>query len=155
MEIGKLTPVVQFVTATFAVVVGGYTAGDKFGWFDKSIIEWTPEHFKVASAKIGSPIKVTVARIKKRDDCSVEGFVPSVRDASGMVHEATPSMAKFSGPAGKEIDTFTYELTLSAKERIAPGVATLLGSIKYKCPEGERTVQYPKHANLTFNLEAK
>lgn len=155
MEISKLTPVVQFLTATFAVAVGGYTAGDKFGWFDKAIIAWAPEHFKIAPAKIGEPVKVTVARIKKRDDCSVESFIPSVRDAAGMVHEATPSMSKFSGPASKEIDTFTYELTLSAKEKIQPGVATLLASIKYKCPEGERTVQYPKHANLTFPLEAK
>lgn len=155
MEIGKLTPVVQFVTATFAVVVGGYTAGDKFGWFDKAIIAWAPEHFKIAPAKIGEPIMVTVARIKKRDDCSVEGFIPSIRDASGMVHEAMPSMSKFSGPASKDIDTFTYELTMKSKERIAPGTATLLGSIKYKCPEGERTVQYPKHENLTFALETK
>lgn len=153
LDLSKLTPVVQFVTATFAVLVGGYTAGDKFGWFDKAIIEWAPQHFRIAPAKIGEPIRVTVARIKKRDDCSVELFVPSVRDANGMVHEATPSMSKFSGPAGPSIDTFTYELTLNAKERVAPGAATLLASIKYKCPEGERTVQYPRHDNLTFTLQ--
>jgi hypothetical protein len=29
----------------------------------------------------------------------------------------------------------------------------LLATIKYKCPEGDRTVSYPK--NLSFNLEAK
>lgn len=153
MEIPKLTPVVQFVTASFALVVGGYTAGDKFGWFQKDILEWAPEHFKIAPAKIGEPVMVTVARIKKRDDCSVEGFAPTVRDASGMMHEATPSMSKFTGPAGPEIDTFTYQLKVSDKERIAPGKATLMATIKYKCPEGERTVTYPRHANLTFLME--
>jgi len=155
MEIGKLTPVVQFVTASLAVVVGGYTAGDKFGWFDRAIIEWAPEHFNIAPARIGDPIRVTVARIKKRDDCSVESFMPSIRDAGGMVHEATPSMSKFSGPAGPSVDTFTYDLVVSDKNPVQPGVATLLASIKYKCPEGERTVQYPRHQKLTFALESK
>jgi hypothetical protein len=153
MELPKLTPVVQFVTASFALVVGGYTAGDKFGWFQKPILEWSPDHFKIPAAKIGQPVNVTVARIKKRDDCSVEGFEPTVRDAAGMIHAATPSMSKFTGPAGPDIDTFTYQLKVSDKEPIAPGKATLLATIKYKCPEGERTVTYPRHANLTFTLE--
>lgn len=148
----KLTPVVQFLTATFALSVGGYTAGDKFGWFDRSIIEWAPEHFVIKDAKIGEPVQVTVARIKKRDDCSVEGFTPTVRDAWGLIHEATPSMSKFTGPAGPEIDTFTYILKISDKEPTAPGKATLMATIKYKCPEGERTVTYPRHPNLTFNV---
>ena len=153
MEIPKLTPVVQFVTASFALVVGGYTAGDKFGWFQRPILEWAPEHFKIDPAKIGQPVNVTVARIKKRDDCSVEGFEPTVRDAAGMIHAATPSMTKFTGPVGPEIDTFTYQLKVSDKEKIAPGKATLLATIKYKCPEGERTVTYPRHQNLSFVLE--
>jgi hypothetical protein len=29
----------------------------------------------------------------------------------------------------------------------------LLATIKYKCPEGERIVQYPRHANLSFELK--
>jgi len=153
MELPKVTPVVQFVTAAFALVVGGYTAGDKFGWFQRTILEWAPEHFKIAPAKIGEPVNVTVARIKKRDDCSVEGFEPTVRDSAGMIHAATPSMTKFTGPAGPEIDTFTYQLKLSNKEPIAPGKATLLATIKYKCPEGERTITYPRHKNLSFVLE--
>jgi hypothetical protein len=153
VELPKLTPVVQFVTASFALVVGGYTAGDKFGWFQRPVLEWAPEHFKIATAKIGSPVNVTVARIKKRDDCSVEGFEPTVRDAAGMIHAATPSMTKFTGPAGPEIDTFTYQLKLSDKEPVAPGKATLLATIKYKCPEGERTITYPRHQNLSFMLE--
>jgi hypothetical protein len=153
MELPKITPVVQFVTAAFALVVGGYTAGDKFGWFQRTILEWAPEHFKIAPSKIGEPVNVTVARIKKRDDCSVEGFEPTVRDSVGMIHAATPSMTKFTGPAGPEIDTFTYQLKLSNKEPIAPGKATLLATIKYKCPEGERTITYPRHKNLSFVLE--
>jgi hypothetical protein len=153
MELPKLTPIVQFLTASFALVVGGYTVGDKFGWLQKPILEWSPEHFKIATTKIGQPVNVTVARIKKRDDCSVEGFEPTVRDAVGMIHAATPSMSKFTGPAGPDIDTFTYQLKVSDKEPIAPGKATLLATIKYKCPEGERTVTYPRHANLTFTLE--
>jgi hypothetical protein len=94
-----------------------------------------------------------VARIKKRDDCSVEGFEVTVRDGAGGIHSAVPSMTRFTGPAGPEIDTFTYLLTIADKETIAPGRATLLATIKYKCPEGERTVTYPRHQNLTFMLE--
>ena len=153
MELPKLTPVVQFATASFALAVGGYSAGEKFGWFKNEIITWTPEHFRIVDTKIGAPITVTVARIKRRDDCSVEGFNVTVRDGGGMIHEATPSMSRFTGPAGPEIDTFTYQLTLSDKETIAPGKATLLATIKYKCPEGERTVTYPRHPNLSFALE--
>ena len=152
MELPKLTPVVQFATATFALAVGGYTAGEKFGWFRNEIITWTPEHFRIADAKIGEPITVTVARIKRRDDCSVEGFNVTVRDGAGVVHEATPSMTRFTGPAGPDIDTFTYTLTLTS-DRVSPGRATLLATIRYKCPEGERTVTYPRHPNLTFALE--
>ena len=152
MELPKLTPVVQFVTASFALAVGGYTAGDKFGWFQRPILEWAPEHFKIV-AESKQPINVTVARIKKRDDCSVESFTPSIRDAAGMVHEATTTASKFSGPAGPEIDTLTYQLTMVQKEKIAAGKATLLATIKYKCPEGERVVQYPRHPNLSFDLK--
>ena len=153
MELPKLTPVVQFVTASFALVVGGYGLGDKFGWFQRPILEWAPEHFKIAPTKIGHPVVVTVARIKKRDDCSVEAFTPTVRDAAGMMHDTTPSTSKFTGPAGNEVDTFTYQLTVSDKEQITPGKATLTAIIKYKCPEGERVVTYPRHENLSFMLE--
>jgi hypothetical protein len=153
MELPKITPIVQFATASFALAVGGYSAGEKFGWFKNEIITWAPEHFKIENGKIGNPVTVTVARIKRRDDCSVEGFNVTVRDGAGMIHEAAPSMTRFTGPAGPEIDTFTYTLTISDKDPIAPGRATLLATIKYKCPEGERTVTYPRHQNLTFMLE--
>lgn len=153
MELPKLTPIVQFVTASFALVVGGYGLGDKFGWFQRPILEWAPEHFKIAPAKIGQPINVTVARVKKRDDCSVETFTPTVRDAAGMVHDATPSISKFTGPAGNQVDKFAYQLVMSTKEPVAEGKATLTAVIKYKCPEGERVVTYPRHENLSFVLE--
>lgn len=139
------------VAASIAALGGGYTLFDKFGWLDNQIIQWVPEHFKIANTKIGEPISVTVARIKKRDDCSVESFVPAIRDGKGVVHEAVSSNPKFSGPAGPEVDTFTYTLTL--KETPAPGNSTLLATIKYKCPEGDRVVTYPRHKNLSFNLE--
>ena len=143
---------ISAIAASVAALGGGYTLADKFGWFDKAILEWAPEHFKIV-AEESKPINVTVARIKKRDDCSVESFTPSIRDAAGMVHEATTTASKFSGPAGPEIDTFTYQLTMVRKEKIASGNATLLATIKYKCPEGERVVQYPRHANLNFYLK--
>ncbi len=54
---------------------------------------------------------------------------------------------------GTEIDTFTYELTMVGKEKVTSGKATLLATIKYKCPEGERVVQYPRHANLSFEMK--
>lgn len=155
MELPKLTPVVQFCTAAFALAVGGYTAGDKFGWWstEKPILIWAPDYFKIADTKIGQPINVRVARIKKRDDCSVESFLPVVRDAAGMMHEATPSISRFTGPGGPKVDMFSYQLTLSTKEKVASGRATLTATIKYKCPEGERVVTYPGHDNLTFMLE--
>ncbi len=153
MELPKITPVVQLLTASFALAVGGYTAGETVGWFKNEIIAWAPEHFRIEPAKIGQPVTVTVARIKKRDDCSVEGFEVTVRDGGGVIHQAAPSMTRFTGPAGPEVDTFTYLLTIDDKETIHPGRATLLATIKYKCPEGERTVTYPRHQNLTFMLE--
>jgi len=147
-----VTKIIAAVAASIAALGGSYTLADKFGWLDKAIIEWKPEHFNIV-ADSNQTINVTVARIKKRDDCSVEGFIPSVRDAAGMVHEATTTAAKFSGPAGPDIDTFTYQLTMSKKEKIAEGNATLLATIKYKCPEGDRVVQYPRHANLSFMVK--
>jgi hypothetical protein len=150
MDIAKT---IGAVAASVAALGGSYTLVDKVGWLESPILVWAPEHFKIEPAKLGESVTVTVARIKKRDDCSVESFTPSIRDGKGLVHEAVPSNAKFSGPASPEIDTFTY--TLIVKSEMQPGKATLLATIKYKCPEGERTVNYPKHQNLTFNLGAK
>lgn len=148
-----LTKVIGSVAASVAALGGSYTLADKFGFFDRAILEWAPQHFNIPTAKIGEPINVTVARIKRRDDCSVEAFTPTVRDAAGMVHEAVPSNNKFTGPAGDAVDTFMYQLKLSDKEPVTPGKATLTAIIKYKCPEGERVVTYPRHENLSFLLE--
>lgn len=148
-----LTKVIGAVAASVAALGGSYTLADKFGLLDREILEWSPEHFDIPTAKIGHPVHVTVARIKKRDDCSVEGFTPTVRDSSGMIHDATPSTSKFTGPAGPEVDTFAYQLKISDKEPLAAGKATLTAVIKYKCPEGERVVTYPRHKNLSFMLE--
>jgi hypothetical protein len=147
-----LTKAIGAVAASVAAIGGSYTLADKFGWFDRAILEWSPENFKIV-AEAGKPINVTVARIKKRDDCSVESFTPSIRDAAGMVHEATTTASKFSGPAGPRLTRLPTSLTMVRKEKIAPGAATLLATIKYKCPEGERVVQYPRHANLSFDLK--
>lgn len=152
MEIKDLTSAAQAAAAIIATVVGSYTLGDKFGLFDKRILEWAPEHFKIEAVSHKDPILVTVARIKKRDDCSVESFTVAVKDSRGMMHDAKPSMSKFSGPATPRIDTFTYEMKITSKEHFTPGIATLLATIKYKCPEGEKIVQYPDHKNLTFNI---
>ena len=72
-----ITKAIGAVAATVAALGGSYTLADKFGWFDRAIIEWSPENFKIV-AEAGKPINVTVARIKKRDDCSVESFTPSI-----------------------------------------------------------------------------
>ena len=136
-----LTKAIGAVATSVAALGGSYTLADTCGWFDRAIIEWSPENFKIV-ADAGQPI-----------NCSVESFTPNIRDSAGMVHEVTTTASKFSGPAGPEIDTFTYQLTAAGKEKIAPGKATLLATIKYKCPEGERIVQYPRHANLSFELK--
>ena len=93
-EMIDVTKAIGAVAASIAAIGGGYTLADKFGWFDRAILEWSPENFKIV-AEARKPITVTVARIKKRDDCSVESFTPSVRDAAGMVHEATTTASKF------------------------------------------------------------
>ena len=52
------------VAASIAALGGGYTLFDKFGWMDRAIIEWAPEHFQIEPASFGEPISVTVSRIK-------------------------------------------------------------------------------------------
>ena len=94
-----LTKAIGAVAASVAALGGSYTLADKFGFFDRAIIEWSPENFKIV-AEAGKPITVTVARIKKRDDCSVESFTPSIRDAAGMVHEAQYEPSQYPTQAG-------------------------------------------------------
>lgn len=145
--------VIGVVTALFAAVTGGYSMWDKISPPDKRILEWSAAHFSISSGPASGSFKVIAARKKFRDDCSVEGFLLEVRDSALFVHKAKPSIAKFSGPAGNDIDKFAYSITIENPKKVAKGRATLLAHIRYKCPEGEITVNYPKHPNLTFVVE--
>jgi hypothetical protein len=82
-------------------------------------------------------------------------FKLEVKDAQYQVHDATSSVSVFSGPASNKIDKFGYRITIQDPKKVAPGLATLMANIKYKCPEGEVIVNYPDHPNLTFNITRK
>jgi hypothetical protein len=153
IDFDRTTKVIGAISATFAMITGGYSFSDKLGWFKKPVLEWSPEHFSISSGPANGSFDVVVARKKFRDDCSVEEFALEVRDAKYMVHKATSSVAKFSGPATKDVDKFGYAITLPDADRVSAGTATLLAHIRYKCPEGERVVQYPRHTNLSFELK--
>ena len=84
--------------------------------------------------------------------CCVEQFYLEVRDSKYIVHKATSSIAKFSGPATDKIDKFGYTIKIDDAPKVSPGRATLLAHIRYKCPEGEVLMNYPDHANLTFEI---
>jgi hypothetical protein len=135
LDIDRVTKSVGAVTAVFAMVGGGYTA-----------------HFSITDGPANGEFAVVAARRKIRDDCSVEQFYLEVRDSRYIVHKANPSIAKFSGPANDKVDKFGYTITIDDPNKIAPGRATLLAHIRYKCPEGEVLINYPDHANLTFNI---
>lgn len=140
------------ITASFAVIGGGYTALEKTNFFDKSILTWAPEHFSISSGPATEEFRVIVAREKHRDDCAVETFKLEVKDSNMNMHNAIPSIAKFSGPASHKIDKFGYTIKLEKPEKVALGRATLLAHIGYKCPEGVVIVTYPDHENLSFNI---
>ena len=152
IEIEKATKAIGAATALFAMIGGGYTATDKLGLFRKPILEWSAEHFSIESGPANGEFAVIAARRKIRDDCSVEQFYLEVRDARYIVHKATPSIAKFSGPATDKIDKFGYTIKIDEANKVSPGRATLLAHIRYKCPEGEVLMNYPDHANLTFEV---
>lgn len=145
---------VGLVTASLAMIGGGWTLADKTGIFKKDILEWAPEHFSISDASASDEFKVVVARKKNRDDCEVTSFKLEVRDADFVVHPAKPSIATFSGPASHDVDKFGYKFKLETEQKVATGQATLLAHIKYKCPEGEVIVNYPNHKNLNFNIKA-
>ena len=153
-DVDRTTKSIGAVTALFAMVGGGYTATDKMGLFKKSILEWSPTHFSIEGGPANGQFSVIAARRKIRDDCSVEQFHLEVRDARYIVHKATPSIAKFSGPATDKIDKFGYTISIDDPAKVHPGRATLLAHIRYKCPEGEVLMNYPDHENLTFEVGA-
>jgi hypothetical protein len=153
IELENVKTYIGVVTAGIALATGGYQAADKFGWLERPILEWAPEHFSISDGPVDGEFKVTVARAKLRDDCTVEGFILDVRDSELIVHQGTPSITTFMGPANNRVDTFAYNFVFDAPEKVAPGEATLIAYINYGCPEGKVVVQYPDHANLRFNVE--
>jgi len=155
VDLDNITKGIGAVTATLALVGGGYTLSDKIGLFDKPILEWAPEHFEISDGPINGPFRVIVAREKIRDDCDVVGFTLEIRDSEYVVHPATPSVTKFSGPANDKVDKFGFNIYVREGhyDRVALGEAMLLATINYECPEGPVVVHYPDHENLRFNIE--
>ena len=151
-SVENITKSIGVVTATFALVGGGYTLWDKFE--SKDILTWAPEYFSVSDGPRDGTFDVIVAREKHRDDCSVEDFTLEVKDSKYMVHTVSPSVHKFSGPASHKIDKFGFSFTIDIEHQhtISLGTATLLASINYMCPEGLVVVSYPDHKNLRFEI---
>ena len=44
-----ITKAIGAVAASVAALGGSYTLADKFGFFDRAIIEWSPENFKIVA----------------------------------------------------------------------------------------------------------
>ena len=147
-----LTKTIGAVSATIAMLGGGYGLADKVGWLKKDILRWAPEHFSVSSGPITGKFDVVVARQKLREDCDVTDFRLEIRDSKLHVHPVKPDITVFAGPAGDKVDKFAYSISVVPERQnmVATGKATLLGRIKYKCPEGDVLVQYPRHDNMSF-----
>lgn len=152
-DLENATKVIGAITAVGAMIGGGFTLYDKIG-FDDPILTWAPEHFTVSDGPRTGSFDVIVAREKHRDDCKVTGFRLEVKDSKYMVHTASPSIAKFSGPASDKIDKFGFSFSIDKEhiDMIEPGTATLLAHIDYECPEGPVVVNYPDHENLSFQI---
>jgi len=155
MDYDNITKPIAVVTAVMSAVGGGYALVDKFGLLKKDILKWDAEHFQISNGPAHEPFRVIVARQKIRDDCAVEDFTLEVRDANYIVHRATPSVVKFSGPASHNVDKLGYTMAIEAPETVAAGEAKLLARIVYKCPEGSAIISYPDHKNLTFTVTPK
>lgn len=151
-DVENITKGVGVITATLAMLGGGYTLWDKLE--NKDILTWAPEYFEITDGPVSGEFKVTVAREKHRDDCTVTDFTLSIRDSENIVHPATSSIGKFMGPANDKIDTFAYKMKLAEGHvhKVAKGTATLIAYIDYDCPEGHIAVTYPDHDNLKFNI---
>ena len=151
-DVENITKGIGVVTATFALIGGGYTLWDKLE--SKDILTWAPEHFSISNGPADGEFKVEVAREKHRDDCTVADFTLSVRDSENIVHPATSSIGKFMGPASDKIDTFAYKMKLAEGHvhKVAKGTATLIAYIDYECPEGNIAITYPDHENLQFKI---
>ena len=150
-----ITKPIAVVTAVMAMIGGGYSLFEKIKLPPPEILKWDAEHFSVSNSHAYGAFKVIVARQKIRDDCTVEEFGLEVRDSDYIVHNAKPSVAKFSGPANPKVDKFGYTITLENPDSVAVGPAQLFARIVYKCPEGNVVISYPDQKNLTFNVEDK
>lgn len=152
-DVENITKGIGVVTASLALIGGGFTLYDKLGIPDP-ILTWAPDHFSVSDGPRNGSFDVIVAREKHRDDCKVEGFTLEIKDSKFMVHTVSPSIAKFSGPASDKIDKFGFSFTVDEEhiDMIPTGTATLLARIDYVCPEGEVVVNYPDHENLQFEI---
>jgi hypothetical protein len=151
----SITKPVAAVTAVMAMIGGGYSLYDKIKLPPKDVLRWDAEHFTISNGPASGLFRVVVARQKIRDDCTVEDFSLEVRDSDFIVHKASPSVAKFSGPASPTVDKFGYTMTIEKPEGVALGEAKLIARIMYKCPEGNVVIAYPDHKNLSFNIEGK
>lgn len=154
LNLETITKTIGAVTASLALAGGGYTLWDKLKP-TKPILTWHGEYFKITSGPADGEFAVVVAREKHRDDCEVTSFKLEVKDSEFQVHDAKSSVSVFSGPASQKVDKFGYRITLADPKKVAPGPATLMANIKYKCPEGEVIVNYPDHPNLTFDISRK
>ena len=150
-DVENITKGVGVITATLAMLGVGYTLWDKLE--NKDILTWAPEHFNIAPYE--GDYKVTVAREKHRDDCTVTDFTLTVRDSENIVHQASSSIGKFMGPASDTVDTFAFKMQIESDQTVAPGIATLIAYIDYDCPEGHIAVTYPDHENLRFEITTK
>ena len=145
IDYDSITKPIAVATAVMSAIGGGYALVDKVGWMKKDILKWDAEHFQISNGPAHEPFRVIVARQKIRDDCLVEDFTLEVRDANYIVHRATPSVVKFSGPANHNVDKLGYTMIIEAPETVAAGEAKLLARISYKCPEGNVIISYPDH----------
>jgi hypothetical protein len=151
LTLETITKGIGAITASLALAGGGYSLWDKMKT-PEPILTWHGEYFKIQSGPANGEFAVVVAREKHRDDCEVKEFKLEVKDSEFQVHTAKSSVSVFSGPASNKVDKFGYRITLADPARVAPGIATLMANIKYKCPEGEVIVNYPDHPNLNFDI---
>lgn len=155
IDTDAITKPVAVVTAVMAMIGGGYSLVEKIKFPPKDILKWDADHFSVSNSHAYGAFKVVVARQKIRDDCTVDEFSLEVRDSDYIVHNAKPSIAKFSGPVTSNVDKFGYTITLENPDSVAVGPAKLFARIVYKCPEGTVVIAYPDHPNLNFTIEDK
>lgn len=151
LSLETITKSIGVITASLALAVGSHTLWDKLKP-TQPILTWHGELFKIQSGPANGEFTVIVAREKHRDDCEVKEFKLEVKDSHFQVHDVKSSISVFSGSASKKVDKFGYKITFVDPTKVAPGPATLLAHIKYKCPEGEVIVNYPDHPNLNFDI---